>query len=81
MSAGKLAALVGPTPFDDDSGDRSLKRHISYGRICLRNLLYMAALSSIQHNPVLNAFYERLLFGAKLKKLALVAVMHKMLTQ
>ena len=76
-----MAALVGVAPFDDDSGDRSGKRHISGGRIGLRNLLYMAALSAIQHNPVMKAFYERLLAGGKLKKVALVAVMHKMLTR
>jgi transposase len=81
LSAGKVAALVGVAPFDDDSGDRSGKRHISGGRIGLRNLLYMAALSAIQHNPVMKAFYERLLAGGKLKKVALVAVMHKMLTR
>ena len=40
-----------------------------------------AALSAIQHNPVMKAFYERLLAGGKLKKVALVAVMHKMLTR
>jgi transposase len=80
--------LVGLAPFDDDSGDRNGKRHISGGRIGLRNLLYMAALSAIQHNPVMQAFYERLLAGGKLKKVApafagacLVAVMHKMLTR
>jgi transposase len=81
LSAGKVAALVGLAPFDDDSGDRSGKRHISGGRIGLRNLLYMASLSAIQHNPVMKTFYERLLAGGKLKKVALVAVMHKMLTR
>jgi transposase len=68
-------------PFDDDSGERSGQRHISGGRVGLRNLLYMAALSAIQHNPVMKLFYDRLLAGGKLKKVALVAVMHKMLTQ
>ena len=81
LSAGKVAALVGVAPFDDDSGDRSGKRHISGGRIGLRNLLYMASLSAIQHNPVITAFYQRLIAGGKLKKVALVAVMHKMLTR
>jgi transposase len=81
LSAAKIAALVGLAPFDDDSGDRSGKRHISGGRIGLRNLLYMAALSAIQHNSVMKAFYEQLLARGKLKKVALVAVMHKMLTR
>ena len=81
LPAAKLAALVGVAPFDDDSGGRSGKRHISGGRIGLRNLLYMASLSAIQHNPVMKAFYHRLIAGGKLKKVALVAVMHKMLTR
>jgi transposase len=81
LSAGKVAALVGLAPFDDDSGNRSGKRHISGGRIGLRNLLYMASLSAIQRNPVMKAFYQRLLARGKLKKVALVAVMHKMLTR
>jgi transposase len=81
LSSGKIAALVGVAPFDDDSGERSGQRHISGGRVGLRNLLYMAALSAIQHNPVMKLFYDRLLAGGKLKKVALVAVMHKMLTQ
>jgi transposase len=81
LSAGKIAALVGVAPYDDDSGDRTGAKHISGGRIGLRNLLYMASLSAIQHNPVMKAFYERLVAGGKLKKVALVAVMHKMLTR
>jgi transposase len=81
LSAAKIAALVGLAPFDDDSGDRSGKRYISGGRVGLRNLLYMAALSAIRYNPVMRAFYEQLLARGKLKKVALVAVMHKMLTR
>jgi transposase len=81
LSAGKLAALVGVAPFDDDSGGRSGKRHISGGRIGLRNLFYMASLSAIQHNPVMKTFYHRLIASGTLKKVALVAVMHKMLTR
>jgi transposase len=41
----------------------------------------MASLSAIQHNPVMKAFYERLLARGKLEKIALVAVMHKTLTR
>jgi transposase len=67
LSAGKLAALVGVAPFNDDSGDRSGKRHISGGRVGMRNLLYMAALSASRYNPVMKAFYERLLARGKLK--------------
>ncbi len=57
------------------------QRHISGGRITLRNLLYMAALVASRRNPPLAVFYERLRAGGKAAKVALVAVMHKMLTR
>ena len=81
LSAAKIAALVGVAPFDDDSGDRRGQRHIAGGRKALRNLLYMAAVVASRHNPVMKAFYNRLLSGGKLKKVALVAVMRKMLVR
>jgi transposase len=81
LSAAKIAALVGVAPIDDDSGDRSGQRHIAGGRKGLRNLLYMAAVVASRHNPVMKAFYNRLIGKGKLKKVALVAVMHKMLTR
>ncbi len=81
LSAAKVAALVGVAPYDDDSSDRTGQRPISGGRIGLRNLLYMASLSAIQYNPVMTAFYQRLVAGGKRRKVALVAVMHKMLTR
>jgi transposase len=79
--AAKLAALVGVAPFDDDSGDRRGARHIRGGRAPLRNLLYMAALVASQRNAVLRAFYQRLCAKGKPAKVALVAVMHKLLTR
>jgi transposase len=81
LSPAKVAALVGVAPYDDDSGDRSGKRHISGGRIDLRNLLYMAALVASRRNPVMQRFYERLRARGKPAKVALVAVMHKMLNR
>jgi transposase len=81
LPAAKIAALVGVAPFDDDSGDHNGQRHIEGGRKALRNLLYMASVSASQHNPVMKAFYNRLIDAGKRKKVALVAVMHKMLTR
>ncbi len=57
------------------------QRHISGGGTTLRNLLYMAALVASRRNPPLAVFYERLRAGGKAAKVALVAVMHKMLTR
>ena len=81
LSSAKLAALVGVAPFDDDSGARHGQRHISGGRIEVRNLLYMAALVASRHNGVMKAHYEQLIVRGKPAKVALVAVMHKMLTR
>lgn len=46
----------------------------------MRRALYMATLTATRHNPVIHAFYERLLAAGKLKKVALAACMRKLLT-
>jgi len=75
----KIAALVGVAPFNDDSGFRRGKRRIKGGRPNLRSVLYMAAISASRYNPVIRLFYNHLLKVGKLKKVALVACMRKLL--
>jgi len=75
-----IAALVGVAPFNCDSGKMRGKRSTWGGRADIRAALYMAALVASRRNPVLKAFYERLCSNGKPKKLALVAVMRKLLT-
>ncbi|MGW8319909.1 MAG: IS110 family transposase [Candidatus Promineifilaceae bacterium] len=75
----KIAALVGVAPFNRDSGPRRGKRRIFGGRAGVRRTLYMAALSGSKSNPVIRAFYERLLANGKEKKVALAACMRKLL--
>jgi transposase len=75
----QISALVGVCPFNRDSGTLRGKRTIWGGRARVRAALYMAALVASRHNPVLRAFYQRLLAAGKAKKLALVACMHKLL--
>jgi len=75
----QLAALVGVAPFADDSGARHGARHIRGGRAALRKVLYMAALVASRHNPKLRAYYEALRARGKAAKVALIAVVHKML--
>jgi transposase len=75
----ELAALVGVCPFSRDSGTMRGRRTIWGGRARVRAALYMAALVASRHNPVLKAFYQRLLAAGKAKKVALVACMHKLL--
>lgn len=75
------AALLGVAPYDDDSGDRHGRRHIKGGRHKLRRLLYMPIVgAATQHNPVLKAYYKRLLARGKPEKVALVACMRKLIT-
>jgi transposase len=76
----QIASLVGLAPFNRDSGTCRGKRMISGGRAAVRSILYMATLVGIRHNPVLREFYEKLIQRGKLKKVALVACMHKLLT-
>ena len=76
----RIAALVGVAPFSRDSGSRRGKRSVWGGRTRLRAVLYMGALVASRHNPVLRAFYQRLLGAGKPKKLALTACMRKLLT-
>lgn len=74
-----VAALVGVAPFARDSGLMKGRRTIWGGRRQVRNVLYMAALVAVRHNPGLRAFYERLVAAGKAKKLALTAAMRKLL--
>ena len=76
----KIAALVGVAPFNRDSGTFRGTRTIWGGRANVRAALYMAALVASRHNPILSCFYQRLLKAGKPKKVALTAVMRKLLT-
>lgn len=76
----RIAALVGIAPINRDSGTLRGKRTIWAGRAKVRAVLYMAALVATRCNPILHRFYQRLLDAGKAKKLALVAVMRKLLT-
>ena len=75
-----IAALVGVAPFNRDSGQWRGRRMIWGGRGSVRAALYMAALVATRHNPTLKRFYQRLRAAGKPPKVALVAVMRKLLT-
>jgi transposase len=75
----QIAALVGVAPLNRDSGTFRGKRMVWGGRAPVRAALFMGALVAKQHNPVIRAFYERLLEKGKPKKVALVACMRKLL--
>ena len=74
------AALLGAAPYDDDSGKWRGERHIKGGRRRIRNIFYMACLgAATKHNPVLKAYYRRLIAKGKKPKVALVACMRKLI--
>jgi len=80
MSRKQIAALVGVAPYDFDSGKLKGHRCIYGGRMPVRNILYMAALSAARYNPALKVFHNRLAAANKKPKVIIVAVMRKMIT-
>jgi transposase len=76
----KIAALVGVAPYNCDSGTLRGTRHCWGGRVDVRCALYMAAVTASRCNPVIRAFYQRLIAAGKAKKAALTACMRKLLT-
>lgn len=76
----QVAALTGVAPYNRDSGKLRGKRRIRGGRHTVRTMLFMAALTSIQHNTVIRGFYRHLVAQGKHKKVALTACMRKMIT-
>lgn len=79
LSSKQAAALVGVAPNARESGRYKGQRSIYGGRASVRTSLYMSALVATRFNPVLSAFYQRLLARGKPRKVALVAVMRKLL--
>ncbi|GAB9175748.1 IS110 family transposase [Bradyrhizobium diazoefficiens] len=74
------AALIGVAPYDDDSGKRRGERHIKGGRRWVRNAIYMPCVGAATlNNPVLKAYYRRLLAKGKEPKVAIIACMRKLI--
>ena len=80
LSRREVSALVGVAPVNRDSGTMRGRRTIFGGRTDVRTALYMATLVATRFNPVIKAFYTRLVAAGKPKKVALVACMRKLLT-
>jgi transposase len=79
LSKNEVTALAGLAPFNRDSGAFRGTRSIRGGRSDVRIALYMAALSASRCNPILKAVYRRLRAAGKAHKVALTAVMRKLL--
>ena len=76
----QIAALVGLAPFTRQSGQWRGKSFIGGGRTSVRKAPFMGAMVARRHNPVLKAFFERLIAAGKPKKFAMIAVARKLLT-
>jgi len=75
----QAASLLGVAPFDFDSGAFKGQRRIFGGRRDLRDVAYMAAMVATSFNPIFKAFSERLKAAGKRPKVAIVAVMRKLI--
>lgn len=75
----QIAALVGVVPYDFESGKMRGLRSIFGGRASVRRVLFMAAQAAAIWNPTLKAFKQRLVAKGKPPKVAIVAVMRKLI--
>jgi len=76
----KMASLVGLAPYTRQSGRWKGHSRIGAGRRAVRAAMFMGAMVAKRFNPILKAFYERLLAAGKPKMLATIAVARKLLT-
>lgn len=75
----QAAALAGVAPINCDSGNMRGRRKTYGGRSEIRETLYMAAVVGSRFEPILRDFYQNLINNGKAKKVALTAVMRKLL--
>ena len=80
-SLGRAAAvsLTGVAPMSRQSGQWKGKARTQGGRASLRKALYMPALVAARHNPNFKAFYQRLISAGKPPKVAITALMRKLI--
>jgi transposase len=79
LNRGQAAALAGLAPHPRDSGQWRGRRMTGGGRAPVRRALYMAALVAARSNDHLKPFYQRLRLAGKPAKVALTAVMRKLI--
>lgn len=79
LSRREIASLVGVAPRCNDSGTLKGYRRTTYGRAGVKPLLFLAAMAARNSNSNLKTFYEGLLARGKIKMVALVALMRKII--
>ncbi|RDD33707.1 Transposase IS116/IS110/IS902 family protein [Wolbachia endosymbiont of Cylisticus convexus] len=75
----EIACLIGVAPKTNESGRKVSKAQIIGGRFYARKALYMSAVVAMRHNRKMKALYQRLVASGKAAKVALVAVMRKII--
>jgi transposase len=80
LSRKQVAALAGLAPFTRQSGRWRGRSFIGGGRVAVRTALFMGAMVAKRHNPILKAFFDRLVAAGKPKMVALIAVARKLIT-
>ena len=78
LSRNESGALAGVAPYNRDRGEPRGRRTLRGGRVQVRRVLSMAAVVAARFNPILKAFYDRLVQAGQPKKVALVAVLRKL---
>jgi transposase len=79
LERGQITSLAGVAPMTKQSGQWKGRDHIQGGRSLLRKALYMPALVAARYNPDLKAVYQRLVAAGKPPKVAITAVMRKLI--
>lgn len=76
----QAASLAGLAPHPKQSGQSNAYRRIRGGRPALRQALFMATMAATRYNPIIKAFYQRLINNGKKPIVALTAAMRKLIT-
>lgn len=76
----QVAALAGLAPWTRQSGQWRGKSFIGGGRTSVRCVLFVGAMTATRHNPILKAFFDRLVAAGKPKMVAFIAVARKLIT-
>ena len=75
----EIAALSGVAPYSNDSGTIHGRRNTKTGRKQVKRALFICALVAIKYDIKIKTFYEKLINNGKLKIVAVVACMRKLL--
>ena len=79
LTGKQAASLAGLAPISRQSGKWQGKERIQGGRASVRHAVYLSAVVATRFNPDMKAKYEHLVSNGKCKKLAITAVIRKLI--